>query len=179
MSHQLGSGKWLGCFTNRNNSCSLSLNCGNKGPWKTSIRSTFMFVITKDWFRTTQRQQQAFQSGVTQTKGNRGPEHKHRRISPITWLTLREQVSWLRASSPLSPFLPPPPSLHPRATPCQTPWTHGHSREVGALTQGLGAKSCHLNSGCGLPISHLPLSGPCASYDAIQGLCLPPPFCSL
>ena len=67
-----------------------------------------MFVITKDWFRTTQRQQQAFQSGVTQTKGNRGPEHKHRRISPITWLTLREQVSWLRASSPLSPFLPPP-----------------------------------------------------------------------
>ena len=140
-----------------------------------------MFVITKDWFRTTQRQQRAFQSGVTQTKGNRGPEHKHGRISPITRLMLREQVSWLRASSPLSPFLPlrRPCTQGGGARPCQTPWTHGHSREVGALTQGPGAKSCHLTSGCGLPISPLPPSGPCASYDATQGLRLPPPFCSL
>lgn len=115
-----------------------------------------MFVITEDWFRTTQRQQQVFQSGVTQTQGNRGPEHKDGRISPITRLRLREQVSWLRASSPLSPFLPsdvPAPKGKGQGGPLPDPLDTRPEQGRGALTQGPGAKSCHLKSRCSLPIS--------------------------
>lgn len=114
-----------------------------------------MSVITEDWFRTTQRQRQAFQSGVIQTKGNRGPERKRAELARYT--ADAAGTSFLAPGQLSSQPLPALRRPHTqgegaREAPARPPG-HAAREGRGALTQGPGARSCHPKSRGSLPIS--------------------------